>query len=83
MKTLSLTFLMLVLSSSIAAAQTTTQTFRNEKGQETGRATTDAQGNTTFYDNMGRQTGRAVTNGNTTTTYNPLGQQTGTIRGRK
>jgi outer membrane lipoprotein-sorting protein len=76
MKTLAI----LLLLSSTALAQTTTQTVRNPLGQTTGTITTDQRGNSTFRDAMGRETGRAVVNGNNTTIYNPLGQQTGTVR---
>jgi hypothetical protein len=58
-------------------------TFRNDKGQITGQATT--RGNTTTFSNdRGQQTGRAERGRDGTTTfYDAMGRQVGTARTRR
>ena len=61
-----------------ASAQPST-TFRNEKGQTSGTATTDSNGTTTFRGGSGRTTGTATTDSNGTTTFRDAsGRTTGT-----
>jgi hypothetical protein len=61
-----------------AAAQTVNRTYQNPMGQNTGRSTTDARGNSTYYDATGRQIGRAVQGNNgDITIYDPMGRQVG------
>jgi hypothetical protein len=63
-----------IVALSPAAAQT--QTFRNEKGQITGQATT--HGNTTTYrDNLGREVGRSERRPDGAIFYDAKGRETG------
>jgi hypothetical protein len=82
-KILTTIVLLIELSSTLALAQTTTRTYQDNMGRETGRSVTDRNGNTTIYDNMGRETGRITTdrNGNTTS-YDRMGRETGRSRGK-
>jgi hypothetical protein len=61
----------------LAHAQLESQTFRNDQGQQTGRA--DRHGNTTtFKDPQGRETGRAESRPDGSVIYfNERGQRTG------
>ncbi len=65
-----------------AQAEERTQTFRNERGQVTGQATT--RGNTTTFSNeKGQQTGRADRRPDGSTNYyDERGRMIGSSRGR-
>jgi len=70
-------FVLLTALAAPAAAQNQT-TFRNDKGQTTGTATTSGN-TTTFRNEKGQTTGTATTNSSGTTTFrNSQGQTTGT-----
>jgi YD repeat-containing protein len=65
-----------------AYAEPQTRTFYNDRGQETGRATT--RGNATnLYNEKGQEVGRSERRGNTTNFYNERGQIIGTSRERR
>jgi hypothetical protein len=74
----SIFWIVLIMIGGVRAEES--RTFRNERGQVTGQATT--RGDTTTYSNeKGQITGRAERRGNTTNFFNEKGQ-IGSSRGR-
>jgi cytochrome oxidase Cu insertion factor (SCO1/SenC/PrrC family) len=72
--------LALLFFGSARAEESTSRTFHDRFGRETGRSDTSRDGTTTFRDRFGRETGRSERRGNETIYFDERGRALGTER---